>query len=184
MANKSIFLVLLLVTPLLASAETVLPSCSVTTFTRYNVAICLPGGQNYFAAPPAGAQVAPRTLPAGWLSSWRISSGLLSAQPVWTNEETDGAVANEFINFGLSQCINSTRRAAAVSGGCICDTANDLVLSKPAFLNVTAGTVDACGIGNVRQGVRPVSCNSWLCGCVSPDRAQDAGAVVSQAYCN
>jgi len=162
-----------MVAPLVASAEIV---CSTVAFTPYNITPCFDSSLGYFTTIPT------RTFSSGWLSSWKISSGLRSSLPVWTNEDTATSVAGEFINFGLSPCLAYTKKAIATAGGCTCSSADDLTLSKPVFLNVTDGTTVACGIGAARLGVRPVPCNSWLCGCANRV-GNDAGAVVSSAYC-
>jgi len=179
MANKSLFLGVLLVGPLVASAlEQV---CSPTPYGSY--IYCLPATQ----APEAWTSTTTdqtRTFPPGYKPSLMLAMGMRSALPLWTNEvQNDPSGSPDIFNFGVSTCLNSTKKAVAVSGACICNQADQLVYSKPAFLNVALGSVESCGVGDLRNGVRPVTCNSWMCGCASFDRSADAAAVVTQAYC-
>jgi hypothetical protein len=111
--------------------------------------------------------------------------GIPSSLPLWTNEVealNDNALP---YNFGASTCLGMTRKAVAVSGACACDFNDQLVYSKPAFINATDGTAVPCGVGALRLGVRPIACNTWLCGCAAEDRFTGvAGSVVSQVYCS
>ena len=187
MANNSLFLVLLLVAPLVALAQ-LEQVCSPGTYAG-DIIVCLPASQA--PAPWTGTEPPPcevdcperRTVPSGYKPAMMLSMGLRSSLPLWTNEVEAAPVGDDFFNFGVSTCLNSTKKAIAVSGACICAQADQLVYSKPAFLNVTVNTVEFCGVGDLRNGVRPVPCNSWLCGCASADRDSDAAAVVTQAYC-
>jgi len=180
MANKSLFLVVLLVAPLVALAQ-LEQVCSPAPYGPY--IYCLPATQ----APEAWTSTTTdqtRTFPPGYKPSLMLAMGMRSALPLWTNEvQNDPSGSPDIFNFGVSTCLNSTKKAVAVSGACICDDNDQLVYSKPAFFNVTLGTAEACGVGDLRNGVRPVPCNSWYCGCASADRATDAAAVVTQAYC-
>ena len=184
MANKSLFLVVLLVAPLVALAK-LEQVCSPEPYGDW--IYCLPASQA--PAPwtdggePTTSEPPTRSISSGYKPSLLLSMGLRSALPLWTNEVEAAPVGGDVFNFGVSTCLNSTKKAVAVSGACICDDLDQLVYSKPAFLNLALGTVESCGVGDLRNGVRPVPCNSWMCGCASADRDADAAAVVTQAYC-
>jgi len=183
MANKSLFLVVLLVAPLVALAQ-LEQVCSPGLYG--DKIICLPATQApaTWSSEEPTTSVPGRTFAPGWKPSLLLAMGLRSALPLWTNEiETLPSGSPDVFNFGVSTCLNSTKKAVVVSGACICDNNDQLVYSKPAFLNVANGTVGYCGVGDLRNGVRPVTCNSWLCGCASANRLDDAAAVVTQAYC-